>query len=267
MMDAPIQAPSVAVATPEPGVRTLTIDRPRRRNALDRATYRALGAALTAAAAADAVRVVVLTGAGGCFTSGNDLADFRDAEGSSAPADPAVLPASAWLDFLAVISTFPKPLVAAVEGFAIGIGTTMLLHCDLVHAARDVQFRLPFVPLGVCAEGGASYLLPLAAGPKFAAELLLLGRAFTAEEALRAGIANSVTDPGAALAAAMASARALAALPAESVQATKALLRRGTEAAVREAIDAEAVRFHALRGSRAAQDAFAAFFAQGKSGR
>ncbi len=267
MMDAPIQAPSVTVATPEPGVRTLTIDRPRRRNALDRATYRALGAALTAAAAADEVRAVVLTGTGGCFTSGNDLADFRDADGSSAPADPAALPASAGLEFLAVISGFPKPLVAAVEGFAIGIGTTMLLHCDLVHAARDVQFRLPFVPLGLCAEGASSYLLPLAAGPKFAAELLLLGRAFTAEEALRAGIVNSVTEPGMALAAAMASARALAALPADSVRATKALLRRGSETAVRETIDAEAVRFHALRGSQAAQDAFAAFFAQGKSGR
>ncbi len=267
MMDATIQSASVAVATPEPGVRTLTIDRPRRRNALDRATYRALGAALTEAAAADAVRAVVLTGAGSCFTSGNDLADFRDAEASSTPADPAALPASAGLDFLAVISSFPKPLVAAVEGFAIGIGTTMLLHCDLVHAARDAQFRLPFVPLGLCAEGASSYLLPLAAGPKFAAELLLLGRAFSAEEALRAGIANSLTDPDAALAAAMASARALAALPAESVRATKALLRRGTEAAVREAIAAEAVRFHALRGSQAAQDAFAAFFAQGRSER
>ncbi|MFG1270834.1 enoyl-CoA hydratase-related protein [Xanthobacter versatilis] len=245
-------AESLLVTEPHPGVRLLTINRPDRRNALDQATYSALSAALEAAGVDDGVRAVVLTGAGGCFTAGNDLADFQDMPDEAEPV--------AALAFLDVIARFPKPLVAAVEGFAIGIGTTMLLHCDLAYAGETARFRLPFVNLGLCPEGASSYLLPLVAGTKRAAELLLLGAPFGAAEAQDAGLVNAVTEEGAALALAMEKAVALAALPPRAVAVTKRLLRHGTADAVANALAAEAEQFRALRLTPAAQTAFAAFF-------
>ncbi len=244
--------PSLIITDPHPRVRQLTLSRPERRNALDRATYGALGAALSAAADDDGVGAVVLTGAQGCFTAGNDLADFQDTSDTGEP--------SAGLTYLGVLSTFPKPVVAAVEGFAVGIGTTMLLHCDLAYAGGGARFRLPFVNLGLCPEGASSYLLPRVAGTKKAAELLLLGELFGAETACEAGIVNAVTAEGGALDLALEKARALAALPAESLIATKRLLRAATAAPVTQALHLEAESFHALRRGPAAQAAFAAFF-------
>jgi enoyl-CoA hydratase/carnithine racemase len=243
---------SLIITDPHPGVRLLTLSRPDRRNALDRATYRALGEGLEAAAADEAVRAVVLTGAGGCFTAGNDLADFQDTSNTGEP--------SAGLTFLSVLSTFEKPVVAAVEGFAVGIGTTLLLHCDLAYAGAGARFRLPFVNLGLCPEGASSYLLPRIAGTKRAAELLLLGEAFGADEAAEAGIVNAVTQAGEALARALDKAQALAALPPESLATTKRLLRHATAAPIARALALEAEHFHALRLRPAAQAAFAAFF-------
>lgn len=179
---------TVASETPAEGVRQITMNRPDRRNALDRATYQGLIDALAAADADAAVRAVVLTGAGGCFTSGNDIKDFA-AGGLEGP--------RVAIDFLTAISTARKPIVAAVEGFAVGIGTTMLLHCDLAYAGRGASFRLPFVTLGLCPEGGSSYLLPLIAGSKRAAELLMLGEAFDPEQAREAGLINDVTEEAA----------------------------------------------------------------------
>ena len=154
------------------------MNRPERRNALDRAAYRALAEALTEADGDDSVRAVVLTGAEGCFTAGNDLADFQDM---------ATKPESSeGLAYLKVLAQFSKPVLAAVEGYAIGIGTTMLLHCDLAYAGDTAVFRLPFVHLGLCPEGASSYLLPLVSGTKKASELLLLGEAFTAKAAAEA---------------------------------------------------------------------------------
>lgn len=232
------------------GVIQITMNRPDRRNALDRATYQGLIDAIAAAEADAGVRAIVLTGAGGCFTSGNDLKDFA-AAGTGGP--------RVAIDFLTAISTAKKPIVAAVEGFAVGIGTTMLLHCDLAFAGRGASFRLPFVALGLCPEGGSSYLLPLIAGSKRAAELLMLGEAFGPEVAQEAGLLNAVTEEGGALALALAKARALAALPPQSVALTKMLLKRGSAAAVAETIATEARHFGERLMSAEAQAAFAAF--------
>jgi enoyl-CoA hydratase/carnithine racemase len=230
----------------------ITMNRPERKNALDRASYAGLIAAIAAAEADAPIRAILLTGAGGCFTSGNDIKDFAMA--AAAGEGPRVA-----IDFLEAISTAKKPVVAAVEGFAVGIGTTMLLHCDLAFAARSATFRLPFVTLGLCPEGGSSYLMPLVAGSKKAAELLLLGEAFNAEAAEAAGLVNAVTEDGTALEAALAKAKALAALPPESLALTKMLLKRGSAAAVAETIATEARHFGERLKSPEAMAAFMAF--------
>jgi enoyl-CoA hydratase/carnithine racemase len=149
--------------------------------------------------------------------------------------------------------------VAAVEGHAVGIGTTLLLHCDLAYAGAGARFRMPFTALGLSPEGGSSYLLPLVAGSKRAAELLMLGEPFTAEAAATAGLVNAVVPEGTALETALAKARALAALPRTSIAATKQALRRGQDASVARALAEEAEVFHALRRGPEAQAAFAAF--------
>lgn len=234
------------------GVRQITMNRPDRRNALDRATYQGLIDALAAADADPGVRAIVLTGAGGCFTSGNDIKDFAAAAATGIGARIAI-------DFLDAISTAKKPIVAAVEGFAVGIGTTMLLHCDLAFAGKGASFRLPFVALGLCPEGGSSYLLPLIAGSKRAAELLMLGEVFSPEVAQEAGLLNAVTEAGEALPLAIEKAKALAALPPQSVALTKMLLKRGSAAATAETIATEARHFGERLMSAEAQAAFAAF--------
>lgn len=249
---------TIAIETPRSGVRLLTITRPERRNALDRATYRALGDALDDAATEDAVRVVVVTGAGGDFTSGNDLADFRDTAETGEP--------SAGSIFLRRLADFPKPVIAAVEGHAIGIGTTMLLHFDLAYAGAGATLRMPFVPLGLCPEGGSSLLLARCAGSKRARELLMFGEAFDAETAREAGLVNAVVAPGYALAHALDRAEALAALSPAALAATKQLMGAASTDEIRAALSREAEVFHALRRGPEAQAAFAAFFRRG-SGR
>ncbi len=234
------------------GVVQITMNRPDRKNALDRASYAGLIAAIAAAEADDTVRATLLTGAGGCFTSGNDIKDFAMA--AAAGEGPRVA-----IDFLDAISTAKKPIVAAVEGFAVGIGTTMLLHCDLAFAGSGASFRLPFVALGLSPEGGSSYLLPLVAGSKKAAELLMLGEAFDAGTAAGAGLVNAVVPEGTALEHGLAKAKALAALPPQSVALTKMLLKRGSAAAVAETIATEAHHFGERLRSAEAMAAFAAF--------
>ena len=241
---------SIRLSDPEPGIRLITLDWPERRNALDRAAYAGLTAAVQAAAHDEAVRAVVLTGAGGCFTAGNDLRDFQDidTEGDSPG-----------LTFLKTLRACPKPVVAAVEGHAVGIGTTLLLHCDLAYAGDGARFRLPFTALGLSPEGGSSYLLPLAAGTKRAAELLMLGEPFTAADAVSAGLVNAAVPAGTALEVALAKARSLATLPRASIAATKRALRRSQDEAVARALAEEAEVFHTLRRGPDAQAAFAAF--------
>lgn len=245
-------SPTIIVDTPRPGVRLATISRPERKNALDRATYRALGDTLDAAAIDDDVRVLVVTGAGGDFTSGNDLADFRDTAETGEP--------SAGLTFLRRLVAFPKPVIAAVEGVAVGIGTTMLLHFDFAFAGAGATFRLPFVPLGLCPEGGSSLLLARAAGTRRARELLMLGEPFAAEAAREAGLVDAVVAAGGASGAALERAETLARLSPAALAATKRLLAAASADEVAAAMAREAETFHALRRGPEAQAAFAAFF-------
>lgn len=242
---------SILTETVAPGVTQITMNRPERKNALDRACYQGLVDALAAAEADDDVRAIVITGAGGCFTSGNDIRDFAAA---GVGAGPRVA-----TDFLAAISTAPKPLVAAVEGFAVGIGTTMLLHCDFAFAGKGASFRMPFAALGLCPEGASSYLLPLVGGTKRAAELLMLAEAFGPETALDVGLLSGVTEEGGALAQALARATALAAMPPQSIRLTKSLLKQAHKAGVAEAIATESRHFGERLTSAEAQAAFAAF--------
>jgi enoyl-CoA hydratase/carnithine racemase len=242
--------PNPRLTDPEPGIRLITLDRPERRNALDRAAYAGLTEAFRAVAGDDGVAAVVLTGAGGCFTAGNDLKDFQDVETAGD---------SPGLTFLGALRACPKPVVAAVEGHAVGIGTTLLLHCDLAYAGESARFRLPFTALGLSPEGGSSYLLPLMAGAKRAAQLLMLGAPFTAADAVSAGLVNAAVPAGTALEVALAKARSLAALPRASIAATKRALRRDQDEPVARALAAEAEVFHALRRGPEAQAAFAAF--------
>ena len=228
----------------------LTLDRPAKKNAITRAMYTALADALADAERDPAVRAVVLGGRGGAFTAGNDLGDFM--------MDPPTGPDSPTFRFLAAVSAFPKPLVAAVEGAAIGIGTTVLLHCDLAYAAPEALFKMPFVDLGLVPEAASSLLLPRLAGQARATELLMLGESFSAEVAREIGLVNEVVaDPAAR---AVERARALAAKPPEAIRLTKALLRGETAEAVGATIAREGELFVGRLQSPEAEEAFTAFF-------
>ncbi|GGO00789.1 enoyl-CoA hydratase-related protein [Nocardia rhizosphaerihabitans] len=238
---------SLIVETTESGVRVLTINRSAKRNALDIQMYRALAAGVVAAERDPEVDVTVVTGHGGRFTSGNDLADFRDDPDSRAA-----------FDLLHSLVEAEKPIIAAVEGVAVGIGASMLLHCDLAFAGRSTVFSLPFVKLGLTPEGASTLLLSRIAGYKTASELLLLGDNFDADRAERAGLVNRVVPDGDALTAALDAAAALRALPAESVRLTKRLLHRDKVEVLR-VIDEEAEHFIERCHSADAKAAIARF--------
>ncbi|KGD96759.1 enoyl-CoA hydratase [Achromobacter sp. RTa] len=232
-------------------VLTLTIDRPDRRNALDVATYAALTEQLALASADQTLAAVILTGAGAHFTAGNDLRDFQAERGAGD---------SAGMSFLRALTTTDVPVIAAVEGYAIGIGVTLLQHCDFVHIGEGATLRMPFVALGLCPEGASSLLMPRLAGARRAAEWLLQGKAFSAREAVDAGLATSITPTGQALAAAQATAADLAGQPPAALRLTKAMLRRPDRQAIQETLDYEAQQFRARLQTEEAQAAFAKFF-------
>jgi enoyl-CoA hydratase/carnithine racemase len=236
--------------------RTLIFNRPAKKNALTVAMYATLAERLDEAAALPGVRAVVLTGAGDAFTSGNDLGDFM--------AHPSMDADHHVVKFLRALVRFPKPIVAAVNGAAIGIGTTMLLHCDLVLAAASARFQLPFVKLGLSPEGGSSLLLPRLAGFQRAAELLLWGEPFDARAAHGIGLVNDV-HPEAELAAQVASRlEKLLELPPQAVIAAKELLRRPMREELERTMIAESVVFGERLGSAEAAEAFTAFFEKRK---
>jgi len=232
-------------------VAAIEIARPEKRNALTGEMYEALAQALAAAEADASVRVVLFHGQREAFTAGNDLGDFlrRPPEGEDTPV----------FRFLRRVTGAAKPLVAAVEGPAVGIGTTLLLHCDLVFAGSDARFQLPFTKLGLVPEFASSYLLPLAAGWQRAAELLLLGEPFDAATACEAGIVTRIVAPGEAIAAGWQAAEKLAALPPASVRETKALMKLGHREAVEARLSVEGERFRRMLREPAAREAFAAF--------
>ncbi len=232
-------------------VRALTFDRPEKLNAFTADMYSALTAALHDANHDDGVRVIVLQGAGGAFTAGNDLRDFLDAP-PSGEHSPAVR-------FLYGLVACDKPLVAAVEGPAVGIGCTMLLHCDLVYASEDARFQLPFVNLGLSPEAASSYLLPRVAGLQRASELLLLGEPFSAHRAREAGIVNEVLPHEAVRDRALERAAALAARPAAAVAATRELLRASLRETLEDVLGTEIEVFAGRLASPEAKEAFRLF--------
>ncbi|MEY1662873.1 enoyl-CoA hydratase [Isoalcanivorax beigongshangi] len=229
----------------------LHMQRPERKNALTHAMYTALNAALRAADEDSSVRVVLITGTDDCFTAGNDMSDFlqHPPSGPDAPV----------MQFLELLRTFRKPLVAAVNGAAIGVGTTMLLHCDLVYCGRSARLQMPFVSLGLCPEAGSSFLLAQAIGPAKAAELLLLAETITGERALELGIANGVCDDANYLAKARGAAERLAAMPPASVRLTKELMRAPHAEVLAAQMAREGAEFVQRLTSPEAREAMTAF--------
>ncbi|MCI0465698.1 MAG: enoyl-CoA hydratase-related protein [Beijerinckiaceae bacterium] len=231
----------------------VTFDRPEKKNALDGAMYLAATGALRQADADPSIGAVVFAGAGGIFSAGNDLADFLDP-------GPGELPAFTFIKALAACET---PLIAAIEGIAIGIGATMMLHCDLVYVAPDTVFRLPFADLGLVPEAASSLLLPRRIGMAKAAELLLLGEAFGANEAVRLGLANAIVPASKLHDAALEKARRLAAKPRAALAAARRLMRGETKE-IQARIEEEARLFSAALKSKEARAALAAFLGKGR---
>ncbi len=231
-------------------IRTLVINRPDKKNAITAAMYTSLAADLDAARHDDSVGAVVITGAGAVFTAGNDLRDFLEnpPAGEDAPV----------FRFLTALAEFDKPLVAAVRGVAIGIGTTMLLHCDLVYVAPSARFQMPFVDLGLVPEAASTLLLPRLVGHRLAAQWLLLAEPFNAETAVSVGLANAVVPDEDVLAHAVTVAEILDAKPRNAVRHTKRLLRFD-RADVLAAIRREVELFQEALRSSEARAAFTAF--------
>jgi len=237
-------------------VSRIRFDRLDKKNAITRDMYSALARALAAADADPAARVVLLYGTAECFTAGNDVNDFLEGAfgGEGSPT---------WQLFQ-VLPKVAKPIVAAVGGPAVGIGTTLLLHCDLVYAAANARFQLPFVPLGIVPEFGSTLLLPLLAGYQRAAELLLLGQPFSAQKAHEAGIVTAVVPQENLLQEAQKAANLLAALPPESIRLTKRMMRATHENAVHERILEEGRLVLERLRSPEAKEAMSAFLEKRK---
>ncbi|QYF94714.1 enoyl-CoA hydratase [Massilia sp. PAMC28688] len=249
------------VTTVADGVLTIEFNRPERKNAITAVMYQTMADALVAAESDSSVRAILITGKPEIFTAGNDLEDFmknsRPVEGVPAEARPV-------FQFMRALSGSTKPVVAAVSGAAVGIGTTLLMHCDLVYAADNAKFSMPFAQLGLCPEFASSLLLPQLAGYPRAAEKLLLGEAFLAQEAYEMGLVSKVLPLAELMPYAQKQAAKLVALPAASIRTTKALMKRTRTAAVDEAMAAENKLFGAMLLAPEAKEAFTAFFEKRK---
>jgi enoyl-CoA hydratase/carnithine racemase len=240
----------------EGAVLHIRMNRLDKKNALTHQMYAAMREALLRADTDPGIRAVLLQSAGETFAAGNDLQEFLS--------DPPRGEQSEVFRFLEAISALSKPIVAAVAGAAVGIGTTMLLHCDLVYAAENARFTLPFVGLGLCPEAGSSYLLPRLAGQARAAELLLLGETLDAAQAAALGLVSRVVPRSALAQTALAAAGRLAAAPPRAVRAAKRLMRGGTAQQVRAAMREEALTIAVLVESPEAKEAFSAFLEKRK---
>ncbi len=238
------------------GVLTITLNRLDKKNSLTRTMYAGMAQALAQADADASLSAAVIQGHETVFSAGNDIGEFlnRLASGEESPA----------FQFLRAISVFSKPLLAAVCGPAVGIGTTMLFHCDLVYAGDNAAFSMPFVNLGLCPEAASSYLAPQLMGYGRAAEALLLGEPFLAETALEMGLVSRIVPPSEASALAQRQARKLAAKPLGSLIETKRLLKKSQSGIVAERLLEEGASFARLLTEPAAREAFTAFLEKRK---
>jgi enoyl-CoA hydratase/carnithine racemase len=247
--------PEIAVSDAD-AIRTIRIDRPEKKNALTLVMYDALARAIEEANARDDVRCLLIAGHASGFCAGNDLADFLQMAQAGGLGEPIVR-------FLHVLARNKKPLVAAVAGNAVGIGTTMLLHCDYVVAAENAVLATPFVALGLAPEAASSLIAPRLMGHARAFELLVMGRPLDAQAAKEAGIVNAVVPAAELDTAAMNAARGIAALPPLGVLAARRLMR-GSGEEIAKRIDEEAEVFRARLASAEARAAFAKFFSRRK---
>lgn len=235
-------------------VATIQFNRPNKKNAITLDMYAEFANVLAKANADAGVRAVLITGAGNAFTSGNDIIDFRERMGreEGGPAE----------QFMLSIVNSEKPMIAAVNGVAVGAGVSMLLHCDLVYASHDATFKLPFVSLGICCEFSSSLTLPAVMGIQRATELLLLGEVIDAHKAMEYGFVNAVHAPDALQEAAFAAALRIAQQPLESVRATRAFLREAMRPQYVERLSEERRTITRLLASPEARSAFDGFFAR-----
>lgn len=234
------------------GVLSLRLNRPDKKNAIDVEMYQALAGAIVGADTNPDIRVIYLSGEGDSFCSGNDLKDFLE----NTPVDQS----APVFQFLSAISCAEKPIIAAVSGLAVGIGTTMLLHCDLVYADDTAKFMLPFVRLGVCTEAGSSLLLPLLCGKQKATEALLFGEPFSASDAKEMGLVNQVVESDALHETALSKAEMLADQPVKAVLATKRLIKKAYEKQVESVMSDESEEFLALLQGDECRSILASFF-------
>ena len=236
----------------ERGLLTLRLNRPEKKNALTRAMYSQLAEGLRLADSDPDINAVLITGSSECFTAGNDIADFIQQPPGNLD--------SPVFHFMLNLLECRKPVIAAVAGAAVGIGTTMLLHCDLVYVSRDARLRMPFVNLGLCPEFGSSLILPRMLGHAKAAELLLLGEGFSGEQAAQWGIATEALGSGeAALAKAREMALRFESLPPEAVRISKQLMKAPDRELLRKVIEEEGALFTQRLRSPEAMAALSAF--------
>jgi enoyl-CoA hydratase/carnithine racemase len=248
--------------TDNDAVRVITLQRPEKKNAITHDMYRTMSGAIDSAQTDPIIRCIVITGSSGVFTAGNDLDDFLK-DGTSGGVDSMPHTSDAAVKFLYALVQNTKPLIAAVEGIAIGIGTTMLFHCDYVLAGNSATFSTPFIHLGLVPEGASSLLAPQSIGYQRAFAMLVMGRTLSASEARDAGFVNAVVTSGEAAAESEKIAREICALPAEAVALSRKLLKPPTEELTRR-IDLESRLFAERLRSDEAIAAFQTFFARKK---
>ena len=233
------------------GVFTITLNRLDKKNALNTEMYQQLCQHFRYAMTTKSIHCVLIQGNAECFTAGNDLDDFLQCK-----QDEDLVA----LEFVRVLAEFNKPLIAAVAGAAVGIGTTLLLHCDMVIAANNAKFKLPFTQLGLCPEAGSSLLLPQRIGHNRAFELLVLGKTFTAEQALQYGMVNQVCQPAELLSLASDVALNIAKLPQDAVLTSKMLMRQASQAVLPQVIKEEGEQFKRLVNTDVCKNILAKFF-------
>ncbi len=244
--------------TDDRGIRVIRMNRPDKKNALTADMYDALASALTSMKLSTGIHCAMIAGVPGAFCAGNDLEEFRSAATSGEGLGASTL------RFLHALASCEKPIVAAVNGLAVGVGTTMLLHCDYVVASRDARFATPFVNLGLVPEAASTLIAPRLMGPRRAFALLVMGEPMDAQGAMAAGLVNAIADSADVDRLAMETAQRIAKLPPEAVLASRRLMR-GTPEDIIDRIDTEADFFRERLQSPEAQAAFEAFFARKKN--